>query len=57
LKYINNYIIILKSEILAMGKEFVNANTFGGKITQTGTQKKRSNLEAASKAIVKKAQP
>jgi len=40
-----------------MGKKIVNANTFGGKITQTGTKKKASNFEAASRAIVKKAQP
>ncbi len=46
-----------KTEFLDMGKEFDNVNTFGGKITQTGTQKKRSNLKASSKAIVKKAQP
>ena len=41
-----------------MGKKIVNdANTFGGKISKTDGQKKASNFEAASRAIVKKAQP
>ena len=40
-----------------MAKKIVNANTFSGKISKTDGQKKASNFEAASRAIVKKAQP